>query len=89
MSLIEIFTLPIFNLIVWLFSLLPTISLPMSFFTAMDTGTGYLSTMGYFVSLPTLASIITIYLAYYFFKLIFNSIPYLLTFIPFIKMGKR
>ncbi|MCK4524966.1 MAG: hypothetical protein KAU07_00815 [Candidatus Andersenbacteria bacterium] len=85
MSLIELITMPIFNLIVWIFSILPTIYLPQDFLTAVDTGVGYLTTLGYFVSLPTIASILSLYLAWYFFKLILHAITFFMAFIPFVK----
>lgn len=85
----EIITIPIFNLIVWILTILPTVTLPANFLTAVDTGAGYLSTLGYFIPLPTVASILGFYIAYYMFKLVFHAVIFFIAFIPFLKVGKR
>lgn len=85
MSIIELFTIPFFNLFIWFFSILPTVSLPIDFFTSFDTGVNLLTTLGYFLPLPTASAILVVYFSYYFLRLLFKVIVFLFSYIPFIK----
>ena len=85
MSIIEIITIPFFNLIAWFFNLIPTVTLPTSFLEAIDTGVGYLITLGYFVPLATLSGIIFVYISWYFFKLTIYMINFCIQYIPILR----
>ncbi|MCK4744600.1 hypothetical protein KAS41_00895 [Candidatus Parcubacteria bacterium] len=88
MSIIELITIPFFNVFIWFFSILPTVSLPIDFFDSVDVAVGLLSSLGYFLPLPTVAAILVLYLSYYFLRLLFRAIVFILNYVPFLKPNK-
>ncbi|MCK5589169.1 MAG: hypothetical protein KAI16_02565 [Candidatus Pacebacteria bacterium] len=88
MSIIELITIPFFNVFVWFFSILPTVTLPTDFFETFDTFVGLLTSLGYFLPLPTVSAIFVLYFSYYFLRFTFSAIRFLLSYTPFLKPNK-
>lgn len=69
MSILELIFIPFFNVIEWVFSVVPRLVFPESFTTAVDTLVDLILNIGFFVPLATIADIMLLYITWYFVKL--------------------